>query len=286
TAQRADIVFPSTIGPERADFGGTRYGSSLVAMDKVLDPPGRAQNDFWTFTQLARRLGCESEFTQDKSAEQWLRSFYDDIRATIPDLPDYSSLREQGIVARPRRSRPETLTAFLADPDACALATPSGRIELSLDDHVALLGKGSDSHPAWRPAVSWLGNAEAEEFHLISPMPRDRLHAQYGFDETTEQPVLISPTDADRLGIGEGDLVRLWNERGECFCAVEVTASVRASVISVENGRWLTAPDPATGISSAHGNPNTLTEDRATSTWGQATAAHSCLVRIEPAQPE
>ncbi|MFT7473677.1 MAG: biotin/methionine sulfoxide reductase [Verrucomicrobiales bacterium] len=286
TAQRADIVLPATIGPERTDFGGTRYGSSLVAMDQVLDPPGRAQNDFWIFSQLARRLGCESEFTKDRSVGQWLTSFYEDIRATIPDLPSYDSLREQHIVERPRRSRPETLVAFFADPDGHPLDTPSGRIELSLDDHVALLGQGSHAHPAWRPPVSWLGNATEEEFHLISPMPPDRLHAQYGFDETSVQPVLISPTDVQRLGIVQGDLVRIWNERGECFCAVEVTTSVRSGVLSVENGRWFTSPDPVTGISPAHGNPNTLTEDRATSSWGQATAAHSCLVRITPTSIE
>ncbi len=281
TAQRADIVFPTTIGLERTDFGGTRYGSSLVATDKVLDAPGQAQNDFWIFSELARRLGCESEFTLDRSVEQWLMSFYDDIRASIPDLPDYNSLRDQKIITRPRRSRPETLVAFLGDPDGQPLETPSGRIELSLDNHVSLLGPESDSHPAWRPPVSWLGNASEDEFHLVSPMPHDRLHSQYGFADETTQPVLISPTDADRLGIVQDDLLRIWNERGECLCAAELTSSVRPGVLSITNGRWLTSPDPLTGELPRHGNPNVLTADRSTSSWGQATAAHSCLVKIE-----
>lgn len=281
TAQRADIVFPTTIGPERNDFGGTRYGSSLVAMDKVLDAPGQAQDDFWIFSQLALRLGCEAEFTLGRSVEQWLMAFYEDIRGSIPDLPEYVSLRDQQIIDRPRRSRPETLAAFLADPVDAPLETPSGRIQLSLDEHAALLGPQSDAHPSWMTPVSWLGAAASDEFHLVSPMPRDRLHAQFGFDETTIQPVSISPTDAARLEVADGDQIRVWNERGECHCAAEVTPHVRPGVISIENGRWLGPRDPETGESGRHGNPNTLTDDRATSVWAQATAAHSCLVRVE-----
>lgn len=132
--------------------------------------------------------------------------------------------------------------------------------------------------------MSWLGAAGDDDFHLISPMPRHRLHAQFAFEDATQR-VLISPRDAERLGISDDDLVRVWNDRGECECAAEVTTSVRPRVLSIENGRWLPTPDPSTGRVAGHGNPNTVTSDRATSPWGQATAAHSCLVRIEPARP-
>jgi len=54
TAQRADIIFPATIGIERNDFGGTRTGPHLVSMEQAIEPPGEAQHDYLTFSALAR----------------------------------------------------------------------------------------------------------------------------------------------------------------------------------------------------------------------------------------
>ena len=285
TAQRADIVFPATIGMERTDFGGAWTGPHLVAMEQAVEPPGEAKDDHWIFAQLAERLNCGEGFTEGRSVEEWLDWFYETVRQDSPSLPAYEVFKSEGVVDRPPRSTPDRFAEFLADSEAHPLPTPSGRIELALKDHELLLGPGSAPHPAWTSPVEWCGSASEDEVHLISPMPKNRLHSQFSFVDDDDTMVLVHPKDAARFGLNHGDPVRIWNERGDCFGRADVTDQIRPGVVLMENGAWLPAPNSDSGDLPRHGNPNTLTSDRPTSVWGQATAAHSCLARIEPSGP-
>ena len=79
--------------------------------------------------------------------------------------------------------------------------------------------------------------------------------------------------------IRDGDLVRLFNERGACLVAAVVSDEIRPGVIRVSTGAWW---DPDETGMCRHGNPNALTKDIGTSRLGQGPTAHSCLVRAEP----
>ena len=84
------------------------------------------------------------------------------------------------------------------------------------------------------------------------------------------------------MGIKNGDIVKLYNQRGACLAGAVVTDKVRKQVIFLWTGAWYDPEKPETiGSLEKHGNPNVLTHDGRTSRLSQGTAAHSTLVNIE-----
>ena len=88
--------------------------------------------------------------------------------------------------------------------------------------------------------------------------------------------------DAEARGLADGDIVRIYNDRGSCLAGVTIDDRVRQGVVQMSTGAWYDPLDPAEpGSPCKHGNPNVLTPDKGTSRLGQGPIAHSCLVDIE-----
>jgi biotin/methionine sulfoxide reductase len=95
----------------------------------------------------------------------------------------------------------------------------------------------------------------------------------------------MNPVDAAARGIGNGDVVRLYNDRGACLAGVIVTDAVRPGVVQLSTGAWYDPEEPGViGSLCKHGNPNVLTRDKGTSSLGQGPSAHSVLVEVEKYQ--
>mgnify|MGYP003571215694 CR=1 FL=1 len=76
------------------------------------------------------------------------------------------------------------------------------------------------------------------------------------------EPCRINPDDATRRGIRDGDIVRLFNDRGECLAGAVVDPGVMPGVVELATGAWFDPSDPGAPASlEAHGNPNVLTAD-------------------------
>ena len=188
---------------------------------------------------------------------------------------------------------PPPFAAFRADPGAAPLATPSGRIELFSE---TVHGYGYDDcpgHPVWIAASEWSGAAAGHRFpiHLLSPQPATRLHSQLDMAEVSAQskiggrePVVLNRQDANARGITDGDVVRIWNERGETYAGAVVREDVIAGVALLATGAWYTPGDPRIAASpDLHGNPNVLTRDVPTSRLTQGSTAQSVLVEVAKA---
>ncbi|MDP6667080.1 MAG: molybdopterin dinucleotide binding domain-containing protein, partial [Dehalococcoidia bacterium] len=93
------------------------------------------------------------------------------------------------------------------------------------------------------------------------------------------EALTIHPDDAAARGIGDGDVLRVFNGRGECLAGARVSEVVRPGVIVLPTGAWYDPESPG-GI-DRHGNPNVLTLDRGTSRLAQGSIAHSALVEVE-----
>ena len=123
---------------------------------------------------------------------------------------------------------------------------------------------------------------------MNSNQPITRLHSQLDFGCTSRaskikgrEPIRIHPADAEARGIADGDIVRIFNDRGSCLAGAVLTDRVRTGVV-VPTGAWYDPEDPATPDSlDVHGNPNVLTRDIGSSELSQQSSAHSCLVEIE-----
>ena len=293
TARHADIVLPASTTLERNDIGAAQRDRYVLVMQQAIAPVGEARSDYAIFAALAERLGCAAAYVQGRDEMAWLRHIYDRwrerLRTNAASVPDFDSFWREGFFEIPRRADEYVFMAdYRADPDAHRLQTPSGRIEL-YSERVA--GFGYDDcppHPTWLEPAEWLGARAAETFplHLVSSQPRYRLHSQMDGGPVSErgkiagrEAVAINPQDAATRGISEGDVVRVFNNRGACLAGATLTDAVARGVVKLSCGAWYD-PDDSSGT-CAHGNPNVLTRDRGTSRLGQGPSSATVLVEVE-----
>jgi biotin/methionine sulfoxide reductase len=293
TARYADIVLPATTTLERNDIAASpdRY---MFAMHQAIEPVGKARNDFDIFADLAERFGCREDFTEGRTEMDWLRHLYEVVRQQAArhgiERPDFESFWEAGYVADPVPDRFDFLSAYRADPDGKRLRTPSGRIEI-FSERVASFGYDDcPGHPVWIEPAEWLGSAKAErKLHLISNQPTLRLHGQLDNGPVSRaskvngrEPVLINPQDAAERGISDGDVVRLFNDRGACLAGAVVTDAMSRGVLQLQTGAWYDPDQPGeVGTLDRHGNPNVLTLDKGTSKLAQGPISQTTLVEVE-----
>ncbi|MBE9607699.1 molybdopterin guanine dinucleotide-containing S/N-oxide reductase [Acetobacteraceae bacterium H6797] len=292
TAKHADIVLPATLTIEREDIAGTQSDTLLVAMHKLTEPFGEARDDYEIFADLAERLGKRQEFTEGRSTREWLAFLYEKSRAALEargePAPSFEEFWEKGEILLPEQ--PDTggvLGAFRRDPEGSPLETPSGKVEIFSE---TIDGFGYDDclgHPAWLPK-RYVPSAEAPLW-LVANQPATRLHSQLDFGGTSagskhrgREVMRIHPQDAARRGIAEGDIVRLFNERGACLAAAAISEKVMPGVVQLPTGAWFDPIDPTEDKPlCVHGNPNVLTIDVGTSKLAQGCTGQLASVEVE-----
>ncbi|MGQ0585067.1 MAG: molybdopterin-dependent oxidoreductase [Reyranella sp.] len=295
-ARMADIVLPATTTLERPDIG---YGSRepfLIAMKKAREPIGEARDDYWIFSELARRLGQGEVYTEGRDTMAWLSHLYEQSReksaAAGVTIPPFEEFWEAGIAEAKGENRdPVMLAKFRADPAAHPLKTPSGRIEIYSEKIASFGYDDCPPHAVWLEPIEWLGAKAAKRhpLHMLSDQPTDKLHSQLDHSPHSRatkikgrQPVTLHPEDASARGIAAGDLVRVFNDRGACLAAARLSDRIRRGVVRLSTGAWF---DPENHGSNQplekHGNPNALTLDIGASKLSQGCIAQTCLVEIE-----
>ncbi|HEV3227266.1 MAG TPA: molybdopterin-dependent oxidoreductase [Acidimicrobiales bacterium] len=296
TARHADIVLPATMSLERDDIGCGRNDGYVIAMPKALEPAGDARDDYEVFAELAKRLGTWDEFTEGRDAMEWLERIYEVFRSRVAErgvtVAPFDEFWRDGEAHLPFDSDDHSLLdRFRHDPEGRKVSTPSGRIELFSSTIDAFDYDDCPGHPAWMEPVEWLGSPRAARFplHLIANQPTPRLHGQLDVGAHSQaskvagrEPIRIHPDDAQARGIANGDVVRVFNDRGACLAGAIVTDEVRPSVVNLSTGAWFDPIDPAeANATCAHGNVNVLTADRGTSRLAQGSTGQHVLVQIE-----
>jgi biotin/methionine sulfoxide reductase len=295
-ARRADIVLPATTTLERNDIFASALDSHFIAMKQAIEPVGEALSDHTIFTRLAERLGFAEQFTEGRDEMEWLRHIYDVARQQAArgeiEMPGFDAFWNDGHFEIAVPANPVVpYTEFREDPTANPLKTPSGRIEIYSEE---IAGFGYDDcpgHAAWLEPAEWLGADKADDYplHMLSNQPRHRLHSQMDPGTVSQaakiagrEPVRINVDDAAARGIGHGDLVRVYNDRGSCLAGAEVTDAVMPGVIILATGGWYDPADAGeVGALCKQGNPNVLTLDKGTSRLAQSPAAQTALVEVE-----
>ncbi len=295
-AKLADIVLPASSTLEREDIGFAYREPLVIAMRRLFDPPGQALDDHAIFAGVAAKLGLGELFTEGRTQRAWLEWIWEQWRSTLPaqgfSAPSFDEFWSAGLWRLPATSNPVImLDTFRADPEGHPLKTPSGRIEIHSDEIASFGYANCPPQPTWLEPSEWLGSPVTARYplHLLSDQPHNKLHSQLDFSALSRankvqgrEPVWIHPIDAAARNVCDGDVVRLFNDRGSCLAGAKVTEAVRVGVIKLSTGAWW---DPeqlgVPGSLDKHGNPNVLTGDRGTSSLGQACAAQSCLVQLE-----
>ncbi|HFL9548532.1 TPA: molybdopterin-dependent oxidoreductase [Escherichia coli] len=144
--------------------------------------------------------------------------------------------------------------------------------------------KDCPAHPTWLAPDEWKGTADEKQLQLLTAHPAHRLHSQLNYAELRKkyavadrEPITIHTEDAARFGIANGDLVRVWNKRGQILTGAVVTDGIKKGVVCVHEGAW---PDLENGLCK-NGSANVLTADIPSSQLANACAGNSALVYIE-----
>jgi len=226
----------------------------------------------------------------------WLRHLYDTWRTTASEqgaeVPAFDAFWEAGHLEQTWSDDHQVLfAAFRADPERAPLGTPSGRIEIFSETIDRFGYADCPGHPTWLEPIEWLGGPRAEQFPLllIANNPSTRLHSQLDVGATSQaskvagrEPIRLHPSDAAARGIAEGDVVRVFNDRGSCLAGAVITEAVRPRVAQLSTGAWYDPLDSAdVDAMCVHGNPNVLTMDKGTSSLAQGCTGQHVLVEIE-----
>ena len=301
-ARHADIVLPATTTLERNDIGSASRDRFVRAMHQAIAPVGQARNDADMLADIADALGYRAAFTEQRDEMAWLDHLYGGWRRACAargvEVPDFATFWDRGFVEIPAPEAGYTQFAeFRADPAEHPLDTPSGKVEIHSATIESFGYEETPGHPVWRAPREWLGAPLAQRFplHLLSFQPVTRLHGQLDTGRVAaanrvagREPILMHPDDAAARGLADGEVVRVFNDRGAVAAGLRLTAEIRRGVVAMATGAWWNPAEPgATDAPCLHGNPNVLTQDVGTSRLGQGSAAQSCLVEIArwPGEP-
>lgn len=298
SAKYADILLPDLMTVEQEDIIPNDYAGNmgyLIFIQPATAPKFERKPIYWIMSEVAKRLGPDvhQRFTEGRTQEQWLQYLYAKMLAKDPELPGYDELKKMGIY---KRKDPNghfvAYKKFREDPQANPLKTPSGKIEI----YSSRLAK---------IAQTW----ELEKGDVISPLPiyastfegwddpkrsvfplqlfgfhyKSRTHSSYGnidvLKSACRQEVWINPVDAQKRGIANGDMVRVFNDRGEVRIPAKVTPRILPGVSAMGQGAWHDAD--MSGDRIDHGAcVNTLTTQRP-SPLAKGNPQHTNLVEIE-----
>ena len=302
TAKMADIVFPTTTEYERNDItmSGDYSNMHIIPMKQVVAKQHGAKDDYQIFTDLCKAYadGLAEAYTDGGKTEMdWIKEFYEGAASAVNantalgiQMPSFEQWWEKNepteFYETPESAAYVSFEDFRNDPVLEALGTPSGLIEIYSDTIEAMNYKDCGAHPMWFEPVEWLGMKDKPaKFHLLSLHPYDRLHSQQSntsnrkrYAVAGREPVLINTEDAKELGIKQGDLVRVYNARGEILAGANVSDDIMRGVVQIFEGAWY---DPNAEGLCKNGNPNVLTIDLPTSELANGNISHTALVNIE-----
>jgi formate dehydrogenase major subunit len=279
TAEMADVVLPAASSWAESEGTVTNSERRVQLMRKALEPPGNARDDIWIIAQMAARLGRD---WGDPTPEQ----MWDELRSLSPMHAgmSYRRLEELGGIQWPCPDESSTGTPFLharlweRNPEARGAAAPFSVVpfeppvdELTDEFPIRLTtGRRLDSY-----------NTGVQSGRYRSPM-------------RTREALCLSPEDAERYGVADGERVLVSSRRGAVQAPVRVDASLRPGLAFMTlhfpdqvdtNALTIDATDPKSGtaefkasairIDRLEGAPTTGDREAASEAARHASAAIS-----------
>lgn len=299
TCRFSDIVLPACTQFERNDIDlyGAYSATGVLAMHQLVDPLYQSRSDFEIFKGLTSRFGDgkEKEFAQEMTEMQWVEKLYNECVVANKDnfiMPNFNQFWQDGYVSFGKGNTYIRHAAFRDDPELNPLGTPSGFIEITSRKIGSYGYQYCQEHPMWfeKSERSHGGpNSNKFPFWLQSCHPEKRLHSQMCESEDLRktysvggrEPAYINPEDAKQKGIKNGDLIRVFNDRGQLIAGAIISSNYPQGVIRIQEGAWYGPVGADIGAIDTYGDPNTVTLDIGTSELAQACSAYTCLVNYE-----
>jgi anaerobic selenocysteine-containing dehydrogenase len=258
TADYADIVLPAASFLEFDDIGASYFHFTYGPLVKCQEPMGESLPNQEIFRRLSRAMGFED------------KHLYEDDRSVIDKTLKHAGL---GIGWDELKAKG---WARLGDEPLILWAegkfpTPSGKIE------IASARAEADGHPRV-PQPTADPRPGGDRFRLLSPADKWLMNSSYGNDprigELMGPPnVAIHPDDAGRLGVAEGDHVRLANEAGALDFTARLTDEIPAGVLLTHKSRWPKMRGDGANVNLLHIPEKT--------DMGESTSVHATEVTVQ-----
>ncbi len=269
----ADIVLPADTQLERADLVAT-YGNWYFVMNQpVIEPLGESVCNSDLFRKLADKMGYVEEgdnaFTQ--TDEEIIRDvLVDGDHNPLMEGIDYEELKERGWARANTGSRRRD---FLNK----GWPTPSGKIEIY---SATLKDQGIDPLPSYVPEVEGVEDPKRKKFPLQVLSCASHHFIGNSFQQVprlqammSRPTVELSPKDAKKRGIKDGDLCRLYNDRGETFAHAVIIKKLLPGVCNTQ--KQFKGSNTYGGVNINALNTEMLTD------FGNAPTFYSCLIDVE-----
>ncbi len=288
SAKCADILLPETTSFEIDNIiSGNGSGGANFAMfsHKLIEPLYETKDILWISEQLADLLGLGDQFRDGHNTrEDWLHDIVAGAQAKDKNFPSYDDFKAAGVYKKVGGGGVIAFAGFHDDPVANPLTTATGKVEI----YSPFLA--SQNNPDEIPAIpkyipEWEGVSDPLRqkypllmtgFHFIGRSHSTFDNVDY-LREAHVQSIWINSLDAKSRGIKGGDVVKVYNDRGEIHLPAFVTSRIRPGVTAVPQGAWHT-PD-ANGV-DVRGCINTLTKYQPTP-FAKGNPQHTNLVQVE-----
>jgi anaerobic selenocysteine-containing dehydrogenase len=303
----ADIILPVSTKFEEQDLGvDTESGQyyTIFYEGKCIEPVGESKSDIEAVGLIADKLGLLKKYTGGKSVDELINLSFDYSGAK--KLLTHEDLRKKGYFVIPTDPEwdktPAGMREFYEDPDNHRLKTPSGKLEFYSQNLAKYF-----PHDKERPPVPhWIEKGESHDERLSSKRAKKypllimsnhgrwRVHAQCddiswtreaptckvkGPDGYAYEPLWLNPKDAAARGLENGDVVKVYNERGAVLGGAYVTERMMPGVVYMDHGARYDPIVP--GELDRGGAINTITPHNLTSKNATGIAVSSFLVEVE-----
>jgi anaerobic selenocysteine-containing dehydrogenase len=206
TAQYADVVLPAPTYLEKEDLVLPWTHHYVRYSSQVVSPVTNSRSEVWVMREIAKRQGLTEDWLFE---DPWVA-----VEAALEDAfedGNLDSLRSGAMLEFKRKPRDR-------------YPTPSGKIEFYSAQATA---RGWNPLPVQVP----LDGTTDGFVMLTSATPKytsTQFQEVYG---AIPALVVVNPRDAERLGIEEGDIVALSNDRGEVKVRAIVSGTVREGTV-------------------------------------------------------
>lgn len=282
TAEIADVILPACTYLEKTDLlGSSNY--YLQYMPKIIQPLWESKSDLEMFSMVAKKMGAGKYFNKD--ADGYIKEILHigDPKAddTVKGLT-WSQLTSGAY----RVNTPETPHVPFHDKK---FPTKSGKIEFYVE---LLIPYDQELCDYKEPIEASVNNKLFAKYPLIflSTHTRFRTHSQYcdlpwlkEVNNSGDGFLEINPQDAKKRHIGNGDIVRIYNDRGYMKVRARYTEGMKPGVVNCYQGGWTT-----NNVKHyLEGHPNNLTHQlsnpaqKIIPNFQSNAAYYDCLVEVE-----
>ncbi len=315
----ADIILPTSTMMESEDFNvDERSGqwNAIAYEEQAIEPVGEARSDYEAVGSVAKALekfGGQYEnlyerYTEGNEVIDWIEKGFRKSGVPNGETADFEQFKKDRFMLFPTREdweeMPAGLIGFYEDPENNPLQTPTGKIEY----YSVPLAKAFPDDKVRGPVAHWIEKGDGHDdrlsserakkypYLLVTNHPRWRVHANHddipwlreidnvkvkGPDGYMYEPLLVNPVDAEKLGLKDGDIAGIYNERGMVLGGVIVSERIMPGAVQQDHGARADSVVVGIGGLDRGGSNNLICPSATTSANCAGEVTNSFLVGVK-----